>query len=78
MLRYTGRNPDQVQEIKEIKNHENQKLTPTERNDSYKKKEIHSNIGKGDSSSSQTKCVYCRLSKQKSTDCSKVLVIARG
>lgn len=77
MLRYMGRNPDQAQEIKEIKNHENQKLTPTEY-DSYKKKEIHSNICKGDSSSSQTKCVYCRSSKQKSTDCSKVLVMARG
>lgn len=53
MLRYTGRNPDQVQEIKEIKNHENQKLTSKENN--HLNKKVHSDIGNRNNSSNQTK-----------------------
>ena len=46
--------------------------------DPYKKREIQASYGASNSSSSnQNKCVYCGLSNHKSTNCMKILDIAR-
>ena len=46
--------------------------------DPYKKREIQASYGTSNSSSSnQNKCVYCGLSNHKSTNCMKILDIAR-